>query len=278
MNAAMSESAAAKDSAGAQKKARPYYLLGRQRLAQLETQVHAALLPVLERWHPRTVSLTVDIDNFYAAENLSSRRAHYFAHGDDAWLALFSDEHANLVLAEGWLGCKVATLSELIQTLLRTFFGELFSALAATTALNDAAPLRDVAHLSEELTRLNLPAANRPGAGTLLLRIAIGSATLEVLTSAALWPALAEQPPRRATNQLTPCNAALGDCRVQIDALLPSVRLPLTAIAGLAVGDFLNLRHDLSGALELRGSNVALTLLATVGRQGELKAIRLGGD
>jgi hypothetical protein len=255
---------------------RPYYLPGRSRLARLQTEVHTALLPLLQRWWSQPVELTVDIENFSSAAALPIDELRGFAQQEETWLALLGSERNCLALAEGWLGCRVAASSELVLSLLRTFCGELFAALAGSDAETSrgSAPA-----LESRPTWSHLPANfAQPGAGALVLNIAIGDTTFTLLTSAALWPALATPTARRSASKLTPCNQALGACRVDIEAMLPAVRLPLAGIAALATGDFLNLGHDLSGIVELRSNAATIGLSATVGRQTRLKAVRLSGD
>lgn len=251
---------------------RPYYLLGRRRLALLEAEVQATLAPLVERWWPRPAALTVAIENLSPAAGPAAGDLRFFARRDDAWLALVASEQEYVGLAEDWLGCTVATSSDLVRALLRTFGGELFAALADRDAPPAALFEPDAHPQSVQLP----PDMARPGAGTLALDIAIGGGRLRLLASAALWPTLAEQP-RGAVPPLAPCSTALGECRVALNAMLPAVRLPLPGIATLAVGDFLNLGHDLSGTVQLRGVDAALALSATLGRRASHKAIRIGG-
>jgi hypothetical protein len=264
---------------------RPYYLLGSRRLAQLQEEVLAALAPLVQRWWPEPPALQLRIENFAGAAALRSDELRYLVRedrgtsrrdavqDDERWFALLGSEREFLALAEGWLGCRVAAPSDLIALLLRTFSEELFTALApdAATGTPTVEARPDWSQLPTNL--------DRAGAGTLVLDIALAEARCTLLTSAALWPALAALPQaHQRDTALTPCNQALGECRVDIDAMLPAVRLPLADIAALAEGDFLNLGHDLSGSVQLRDAGGTLDLTAIVGRQAQHKAVRLRAD
>ena len=249
---------------------RPYYLLGQQRLDRLAEQVHRAFVPLGERWWPSGTEVQIiGINNFYADNALTNSTAHYFLQQDERWLALFGNERAWLMLAEGWLGCNVATMTSLVQTLIDVFLGELFFALSE----HKATPT-----IRSELPLSQLPAGfARPGAGTLLIELSIAGTVFQLLASAALWPQLAEPSIRRTEKKLIACHTALGACRVHLDVTLPVAQITLTHIATLAAGDFLNLGHDLSGEVVLQGRNIALTLPAAVGQHGIRKAIQLTG-
>jgi hypothetical protein len=254
---------------------RPYYLTGRTRLAQLQTEVRGALQPLLQRWWSQPVEATAAIESFSDVAALPCDELRGFARQGEVWLALLGSERDCLALAEGWLGCKVAASSELVLNLLRTFCGELLAALAGNAG--DTQPgSKSVSEHRPAWSQLPTGFA-RPGAGTLVLNIAIAGANCTLLTSAALWPALATPAAPRKAKGLTPCNEALGACRVDIEALLPAVRLPLAGIAALATGDFLNLGHDLSGLVELRSADATIGISASVGRQMQHKAVRLSG-
>lgn len=246
---------------------RPYYLIGRRQLDRLEERVRHVLTPLGERWWPAgDVLQAVGIGNF-CGEELVGSKARYFVERDDTWLALFGPERGWLALAEGWLGCSVAAGSELVQTLTRAFCSEMFNALRGS---------EQIADVRSDLSWAQLPSnLLQPGAGTLLLNITIGGVELKLLASATLWPDLAVPSVVRSSKEIVPCHAALNACRVDVSAMLPVAQVSLTDIATLAVGDFLNLGHDLSGQVQLRGENISLTLPAIIGRDRLSKAIRL---
>lgn len=250
--------------------ARPYYLIGRSRLARLEENVHGALLPLVQRWWMRGEAIDIDMEP--AAPGAAVDDLDYFAQRGDAWLAVRVDERNCLALAEGWLGCQVTARSELVRTLLKKFYGELFVALAGA---DDLAPsFESDMHGGARGQSLSAERV-RPGAGALVLNATLNGCALTLFASAALWPELAETPAQSSQRPLTPCGAALGHSRLQIEAVLPAVRLPLAAIAALAPGDFLNLGHDLSGTLQLRGDGAGLKAQARVGRLSVRKAVQL---
>lgn len=247
---------------------RPYYLIGQRQLNLIEENVRIALASLVRRWWPTDeVTQSVKISNFYSAEHLQNQPANYFAEDDKCWMAMFCAEGTSLALAEHWLGCKGTGDSELIKTLMRRFFADVFGVFTQRSKI-------PALHYSVPWSRLPNDMM-RPGAGTLLLDLTVSSIELKLLLSVAIFPDVTEPPVVRVPKKLTPCTVALGASLVRISAALPLAQIPLTDIVTLAEGDFLNLGHDLSGRVQVQGEDIQLSLSATVGRNQKHKAVRL---
>lgn len=245
--------------------ARPYFLIGRRALDRIEAQARQALVELAAAWWPDAIDIRIDASVFDSAAELP-QAARYCVQRDEKWLALFAAEREWQALTEAWLGCAMAPSSELGQVLIQRFCSELLPALAADSGAG---------MLQEGVRREQLPGYGQPGAGLVRCKLRLGAVNLTLLTSAALWPALREALPAPTPCVLVPCGAALGETRITVRAWLPAVQVPLTDMATLAVGDFLCLGLDLSGAVVLRSENSQLALAATIGRSGDRKAVQL---
>jgi flagellar motor switch protein FliM len=69
--------------------------------------------------------------------------------------------------------------------------------------------------------------------------------------------------------------SALGEIPVSVDVRLPCIRISMTDMATLGVGDFLDLGYDLSGRVRVVGANVDVDLVAVLGQHDSHKAIRI---
>lgn len=247
--------------------AQPYHLVGSEQLAALEQHWRDAVAQLAAGWWPEDGGAQLRARACDDTAQLPGQRLRHCVREGAAWLALYGDEHTWLALAESWLGCRAAAGGALVAELIRGFSTDLFRAL-----YRDArAPL-----LTAEPPLPHWPqAALRPGAGTLKLELDAGGVTLPMLANPALYGADGAAPERRPAKPLAPCNGALGAARVRLAVTLAPARVPLTDIAALAAGDFLNLGHDLSGRVQVRGQDVQLTLPAVLGRSGDRKAIRI---
>lgn len=248
--------------------ASPYYLPAASRLRELEARVRQSLPGLLERWWVRSCEVReVRIGALDEPEPFAPERVRYLARSGEQLLALTGAERSWLTLAEGWLGCHVGGAGQLVQTLERAFCADLFQALARTETA--PAVMSDVAWAQIE------DAALRPGAGGLRLELTLGDAALTLVLNAALLGAGAWPEPAAPRRALRACNEVLEATRVRMAVHLPAVQVPLTAVAALAVGDFLNLRQDLSGRVEMRGEQVDVQLSGSVGCVHGRKAVLL---
>lgn len=247
---------------------KPYYLIGATRLQALQNHIEKILQPLGERWWRENVSFKMaHIDSYRPSEY--SQKANFFIHDEERWLALFGSDDVWRQLAGQWLGCSVVVFTDLTQRLMLEFVGDLFNALTQKNNAPSVSRHAVVEHFVPQLAR--------PGAGVISFAIEVGAARIEMLAPAELWPLLAKPQQQEYRGKLTQCGAALGATRVVIDATLSAVQLPLHEVINLAPGDFLNLGHDLSGTVQLRGRDIKLNLPATLGKQGDNKAVAING-
>jgi hypothetical protein len=228
--------------------------------------VRAALSTLIERWWLQAPTVDVAIVACSGARAELGDSARYCLRADALWLALFAAEDAALQLAQGWLGCSVPRAGAALKNLERKFVIELFAGLSGCAA---------TPAIEENIAIDALPDIARPGAGGLSIELNIGGAIVNLLTTAALWPALGELPQRSAKLARVTAASALGACGVRLEASLPAVQMSLADVAGLGVGDFLNLQYDLSGQIRLRGADIDVSLPATLGRSGARKAAQI---
>lgn len=277
---------------------KPYQLLGRKRLASIAAQVQT-MLPAFARdwWRDGTAVELIGVrawsgcaDSDHAGLNAGASRGNasepnreqsgaaavssgvprassirYLVRDGDLWLAFMGQESIWRKLAESWLGCEVLLDSALTRSLQREFCLALFAGLAgregATASLAD-----------EELPHIP-PGALRPGAGTVVVEIDVDGVPLTLLAPIELWPAVSMPAVGAARSKLTPAAHALAESTIKLDVQLGAVRMPLTELATLRAGDFLDLAHDLSGRVHVTGAGVDLSLSAAIGQHHGCKAI-----
>jgi hypothetical protein len=245
---------------------KPYYLLGSRTLARIEAQVHAALDKLAVQWWPQEDAVQNPAVYALDASQLTAlgSRARYLLQQQEQWLAVFGTERSALQLAQGWLGCSIDRADDLVKTLEQRFYAELFC------ALTDAATLPA---LATQVECKDLPESTvRPGSSLLAIDVVLGGVEQKWVTTAALWPFTQAAPRAAPRHKLVAAATALGQSRVRLEASLPAVQMPLAEVAGLMAGDFLNLQHDLSGRLQLSGTDIQLSLPAVLGRRGAHKA------
>ena len=243
----------------------PYYLLGRRRLSRVEQQIETALPQCCARWWPVAPAVeSVRVSAFAAQDDPLGEAARYCARVDAGWAALFASEREMLQLAQGWLGCAVTRASELIKMLELQFCSELFGALTRC----EQVPTVEAAVSWSEFSVAIAP----PGSGVIAIEINMAGVAMRWLAAPGLWPALGETP-RYEQRPLTDVAAALGASRVHLAARLPAVQMPIAEVANLSAGDFLNLQHDLSGRIQLAGTEMAVSVAAILGRRDDKKAV-----
>lgn len=254
--------------------ASPYYLPGASRLRTLEQRLQETLPALLRRWSPKPgaqcearVSALDDVLEF------APERIRYLAHAGDCWLVLNGGERVWAALAESWLGCHVASGSSLVGVLEREFCMDLFQCVAQIGDIDTP-----IATVLNDVEWSEIPAyALRRGAGTLRIDWTLDAGELTLWASAPLLGSALANDDSSDVSALNPESRAqaLNETRVRLSAHLPAVHLPLPEVATLAVGDFLNLRHDLSGRVELRGLDADVCLSAAVGRLDGFRAVSL---
>lgn len=243
---------------------KPLQLLSPRRLAMISERVQAILPELSREWWNQAGAIQLA---GVSACGVSAPGAapRFLVRDGDLWLALLGHEQAWRKLAASWLGCEVLVDSPLTQSLQREFCLAFFMKLAGR-----AAP--DASLADEELPRV--PAsAFRPGAGTVAVELDIDDVPLTFLAPMELWPAL-QMPSVTATrSKLTSAAHALAASQIRLDVQLAAVKMPLTELASLSPGDFLDLAHDLSGRVCVSGLEVSLS--ATLGQHNGCKAICL---
>jgi flagellar motor switch/type III secretory pathway protein FliN len=232
-----------------------------------------AVLPALSRewWNQAGAVQLAGVSGFGMsarsenAEPWRARASRFLVRDADLWLALHGHEQAWRKLAASWLGCEVLVDSPLTVSLQREFCLAFFRKLAGR-----AAP--DAALAEDELPRA--PAsAFRAGAGTVAVELDIEGVPLMFLAPIELWPDVQIPAVTAARSKLTPAAQALAASQIRLDVQLAAVKMPLTELAALSLGDFLDLADDLSGRVCVSGLEVSLS--ATLGQNNGCKAICL---
>ena len=251
---------------------RPFQLLGRKRLAGIAERIQAALEPLTRDWWAPSSSIQLAGVSAWSdhAEQLRASPLRFLVRDGDLWLALLGHEQVWRRLAGSWLGCEVILDSALTEHLQREFALSLFGHLVGRETPN--AVLSD-----EELPRIPVSALRR-GAGTLVIELDIDGVPLMMVAPIELWPSLAIPPVAAARSAFTAATQALTQTRIKLDVQLAAVQMPLTELASLSAGDFLDLAHDLSGRVRVSGAGLNLSLAAALGQHTGCKAIRMEMD
>lgn len=246
---------------------RPFHLHGRQRLAALGAQVQQALLPLARDWWCDESRIQLAGVTSWDEELRASPLPCVVRESAEGWLAFLGAEHAWLKLAESWLNCGVASAGPLIQTLQREFCLAVYRSLTA----RDAAAV-----VLEEATWSQVPShALQQGGGAVVVELDVDGVPLTLIAPLTLWPPLADWPQVRSAQPQQQVISVLRDTLVDVDVRLPCVRMPMTDMATLAVGDFLDLGYDLSGQVRVVGAAADLTLPAVLGQAGSRKAVQI---
>ena len=247
--------------------ARPFHLHGRSQLDALGACVQRVLPELARDWWSEENRIQLVGVTGWTDELRSSSLRCVVREGVDGWIAFVGAEYAWLKLAESWLHCEVPTDGPLIQALQREFCLAVYRRLAGRDA---------PAVVLEDGDWSRVPAdALQPGAGTVVVELDVDGVPLTLVASIALWPELAawrEPRPAQPTHQVV---SALGEIPVSVDVRLPCIRIPMTDMATLGVGDFLDLGYDLSGRVRVVGANVDVDLVAVLGQHDSHKAIRI---
>jgi hypothetical protein len=251
---------------------RPFQLLGRDRLAAITERVNRVLPDLARDWWAGASPIQLVAVSAWSDVGGQHRGSpvRCLLRESDVWLAFLGPEHAWLEVIEGWLGCELHAMSPLAQRLQREFCLALFAKLTG----REAAPTL----LAEEDLPQLPPQATRAGAGTVVIELDIGAVPLTLVAPVEIWPELAAPAVRATQRSLTEAFAALADTRLSLDVRLPGVPLSMAEAATLNVGDFLDLRHDLSGRVQVLGTNMSLRLEGVLGQANGQKAIRLQND
>jgi flagellar motor switch protein FliM/N len=251
---------------------RPYFLLGGRRLAALNERVRLALEAVAREWfaQPHALQLIAVTPAESTAAELRTCRLRYLARDGDAWLGYIAPDFACVKLAEIWLGCAIPAPGPLVETLEREFCLELFGQLrgthggAAIFVGNDSSGLPD--------------SALRAGAGTAIVEVDIDGIPLTLVVPAQVWPDLLDVPVGASTRPLSEVATALTASRIHVEARLPAVQLPLSEVSSLALGDFVDLQLDLTGAVRIVSNELPLALEAVLGKRDGHRAIQINNN
>jgi hypothetical protein len=250
--------------------ARPLYLLGSRRLDELGTRIQQ-VLPALARdwWRQESCIQLVAVSVFN--ETLRSSSLRYVLRGGSAgeWLAFLGTEQAWLKLAESWLGCEVVADTPLVGALRREFCLSFFRQLLE--------PAASAVMVLEQASWSDIPAcALQLGGGAVVIELDVEGIPVIVLAPITLWPDLAAWPASASPISVQPVAAGLADTALQVEVRLPSVRVSMADIGTLAVGDFLDLGHDLSGRVRVMSAAAPFELAAVLGQHEQHKAISIG--
>lgn len=247
--------------------ARPLYLLGQQRLARAGACIQQSLPELAARWWGEDNRVQLVAVSMWDEALRSSSVRCVVRDEADGWLALLGTQQAWLKLAESWLGCDVPADSPLVETLHREFCLALHARLSSCDG---------AAVALDEPGWFAIPGnALTPGGGALVVELDVDGIPLTLLAPIAFWPEIAAWPPVRTSQSMQQVASALGDTPLRVDVRLPGVRVAMTDMASLAVGDFLNLEHDLSGRVRVTSEHVDIDLPALLGQHGGCKAIRI---
>jgi hypothetical protein len=250
----------------------PFHLLGKTQLAAVANRVHEVLPALARGWWKgacpvQLAGVTAAVD---LRDQLSASPVRYLLRAGDLWLAFLGAEHAWLKLTEGWLDCEITASSTLAKFLQRRFCLELFAGLTGTSA--------EPAVLGPEDAPRLPPHATRMGYGSPVVELDIHGVPLTCVAPVELWPNITQPSVRLTRKPLLPVSKALDECRIALDVRLPAVKWSVSEAATLAVGDFLDLRQDLSGRVRVTGAGFDFALAAALGQEGGQKAVRLMND
>jgi len=263
-----------------------FHLLSKARLAAVADRVNEALPQLARGWWSgacpiQLAGVTPAVD---LREQLNLSHVRYLLRSGDLWLALLGVDHVWMKLAGAWLGCDVlagagqdARMAEnagmrgtgsLTRHLQKEFCVELFTHLAAPAVIE--------AVVLEPEDAPKLPSsALRTGSGAVAIELDIDGVPLTLVAPIDLWPQLATPAVKASRQSLSSVAAALGKTRVALNVCLPAVQWSVAEAAALTVGDFVDLRQDLSGRAHVTAANMRLTLAGVLGKEAGCKAVTL---
>lgn len=246
--------------------ARPLFVLGQRQLDQIGASMQHALAELSRSWWRDRALQLVGVSMW--SETWRSASLKYLLRAEQGrWLGFLGADKAWLKLAEGWLGCDVPVGGPLVDTLEREFCLACFRSVVGADV---------VAVVLDHSTWSDIPAsALRTGGGALVIELDVEGVPLTLLAPIDLWPPFATWQTPRSTSPLHEASKSLRESVVELEVRLAAARIPMTEIGTLAVGDFLNLEHDLSGRVRVLSAQASVELTAVLGQQGGCKAVRI---
>jgi len=247
-----------------------FHLLSKARLAAVADRVNEILPQLARGWWSgacpiQLAGVTPAVD---LREQLNLSHVRYLLRSDDLWLALLGVDHVWMKLAGAWLGCDELAGSRLTRHLQKEFCVELFTHLAAPAVIE--------AVVLEPEDAPKLPSSTlRGGSGAVAIELDIDGVPLTLVAPIDLWPELATPAVKALRQPLSSVAAALGKTRVALNVCLPAVQWSVAEAAALTVGDFVDLRQDLSGRAHLTAADMRLTLAGVLGKEAGCKAVTL---
>jgi hypothetical protein len=249
--------------------ARPFHLPGRQQLDAIGARVQQTLPELARDWWGENGRVQLVAVEPWSDELRSSAVRAVVREDTDRWLCFIGPEQAWLKLAEGWLGCEVHAPGPLVDLLLRELCLAIYRQVAASSGA--AAVLEDGGW------SLVSPASLAAHVGTVVIELDIDGVPLTLVGPSSLWSEADAWPAMREGARTQPVSEALADTRVRIDVRLPEVRVPMADVTELAVGDFLDLEHDVSGRVRVIAQGVALELTGQLGQADGCRAAKIIG-
>lgn len=247
--------------------ARPFHLLGRSRLGQVALRVQQCLPALSRDWWQQENRIQLISVSMWNEEFRASALRYVLRGAEGRWLALLGAEAAWLKLAESWLGCEVAVEGPLVSALRRGFCHALYRQLVGR---DESAVVLDRPAWSD------VPAgALATGGGTLVIELDVEAVPITVLSPVVLWADLASWSSPASVPGLQQVASALAANVVQVEVRLPGVRVPVTDMGSLTVGDFLDLEYDLSGRVHLVGVGAQINVSAMLGQCAGSKAVKI---
>lgn len=245
---------------------RPYYLPSRRQLDDFSELLHPLLRSFAERWWPTVWNCAITAEEYIPANHSALGVVRYFYEvGDHRLLVIGSDKHWSQVTS-GWLNCEIDLSSPLTEKLEREYCSELAAVMGQSGGFSKFNQL-DVDKA--------LAAYGRPGSGGIVVEITINNVVHRLLTTAAAFPHIFEQKETLSVSNLIDVTTALRDSSVVVEACLAPAVLPLVQVVAMKPGDFIDLGHDLSGRILLKGANVDLSLNAELGQSCSQKAAQV---